>query len=71
MARERIIGHVRQQSNAGWFVGGVCVSIDNMEPWDNDSGYYPSEEWLKEEYPTSISMEEAIERARRNRWINW
>lgn len=73
MSPNRIIQNVRQQSNAGWFVGGLFFYTDNAECWDKDeeSCYYPTEEALKREYPRSISMREACDKARQRRWIDW
>jgi hypothetical protein len=69
----RVIRNVRQQSNAGWFVGGLDFEGDNAECWDKveESCYYPTEESLQRDYPTSISMKEACQTAKQRRWINW
>lgn len=73
MTENRIIHNVRQQSNAGWFVGGLYFYADNCECWDKDSEscYYPTEEALMKSYPNSISMREACIKAKQRRWIDW
>jgi hypothetical protein len=67
----RVMQNVRQESNAGWYVGGLEMLEDNAICWDKESCYYPSEAVLQNDYPTSISMEEACKQAKQRRWINW
>lgn len=67
----RIIKHVRQQSQAGWFVGSIDFSTGEVECWDKESGYFPSGTRLKGLYPQSISIEEACQKALQFRWITW
>lgn len=56
-----VIQHVRQQSAAGWFIGAVeFYDFEEMDIYSRDTGYYPTEEMLKEEYPRSISLQEAF-----------
>lgn len=61
--RTGIVSNVRLKSNAGFYVGSIEFSGGECDPYDRDSGYYPTEDWLKKEYPESISMKEAVERA--------
>jgi hypothetical protein len=66
----RVISHVRMQSAAGYYLGSVDFEVGFPEPYDRDSCYYPTEEWVKHEYPRSISMEEALDKARLYKWVN-
>jgi hypothetical protein len=59
-----IIGHVRMESAAGWYLGSIEVENGEAQPYDRSSMYYPSEEWVRKEYPRSISLEEAFVRGR-------
>lgn len=65
----RVISNVRMESAAGHYLGSVCFEAGFPEPYDRDSMYYPSEEWLKKDYPNSKSMEEVFDRAKLYKWI--
>lgn len=67
---ENIIWNVRQQSAAGWFVGGLSFCVDNAECWERVTMYYKTETWLKNDYPHSISIKEAFEKARMRKWTD-
>lgn len=67
--RKGIISNVRMQSNAGHYVGSVEFESGEGLPYDRDGDYYPTETWLKQEYPDSISMKEAFEQAFRRGMI--
>lgn len=59
--KDIVIRDVRIQSNAGWYVGAVeFYNFEEMDFYSKDSGYYPNEAMLKEEYPNSISIDEAF-----------
>lgn len=61
--RKTLIQHVRMQSNAGFYLGSIEFENGEGQPYDRDSGYYPTEEFLASEYPNSISLKEAFEKA--------
>lgn len=61
--RKGIVTNVRMQSNAGFYLGSIEFEYGDGQPYDRDSMYYPTEDWLKTEYPQSISMKEAFEKA--------
>lgn len=63
-SKEYIVSFVRMQSAAGYYLGSISFEDGNGEPNDRDSGYYPSEEMLQSDYPNSISMKEAFDKAR-------
>jgi hypothetical protein len=67
----RIIKHVRQQLQAGWFVGSIDFSDGEAECGNKESGYFPSEARLKALYPESIGIEAACQKALQFRWITW
>ncbi|MFB0831472.1 hypothetical protein ACEU2D_17950 [Brevibacillus laterosporus] len=67
----RVIQNVRQESAAGWYVGGLEFLEDNVVCWNKETGYFPSEVLLKNHYPCSISMEEACIKAKQRNWIDW
>jgi len=62
-----VISNVRMKSAAGHYLGSVWFSstssVAEGQPNDRDSMYFTTEEWLEKEYPNSISMKEAYERA--------
>lgn len=60
--KDTVISNIRMKSNAGWYIGSVSLNGSNVEPYERDSFYYPSEEWLINEYPNSISMEDVLKR---------
>lgn len=63
-----VIRDVRIQSNAGWYVGAVqFYNYDEMDFYSRDTGYYPSEEMLSQEYPQSISIQEAFHKVKHDR----
>ncbi|MCM3109987.1 hypothetical protein [Lederbergia lenta] len=57
-----IIKNVRMESAAGHYLGSIECSNEECQPYDRDSLYYPSEDWLKNEFPNSISLKDAYER---------
>ncbi|WP_079709806.1 hypothetical protein [Paraliobacillus ryukyuensis] len=57
-----IINRVRMESAAGWYLGSIEFVEDEAQPYDRHSLYYPSEEWLKREFPRSISLKDAFDR---------
>jgi hypothetical protein len=58
---EVVIPDVRLNSNAGWYVGAVeFYDFEEMDFYSRDTDYYPNEEMLKDDYPRSISIEEAF-----------
>lgn len=63
-----VISNVRMESAAGHYLGSIWFSrhssVPEGQPNDRDSMYFPSEGWVKAEYPNSISMEEAYEKAK-------
>jgi hypothetical protein len=61
--KSHVIGHVRMKSAAGWYLGSIEFDGTDTCPYDRDSLYYPSEEWLKHDFPNSISQEDAFQRA--------
>lgn len=65
----RVISYVRMESAAGHYLGGVDFEAGFPEPYDRDSMYYPSEEWVEHEYPRSISLEEACNKAKLYKWM--
>ena len=67
--RKGIVSNVRMKSNAGHYLGSIEFESGEGQPYDRDSGYYPTEDWLKQEYPNSISMKEAFEQAFQRRMI--
>ncbi|WP_181021723.1 hypothetical protein [Brevibacillus laterosporus] len=38
----KVIQNVRQESAAGWYVGGLEFLDDNVVCWDKATGYFPS-----------------------------
>lgn len=70
---QRVIRFVRQESAAGWFMGAVEFSSDNVECFDKDEEtcYYVDEASLAQAYPHSISMKEACDKAKHLKWITW
>jgi hypothetical protein len=58
-----IASHVRMKSAAGWYLGSIEFDGVDACPYDRDSLYYPSEEWVKHDFPNSISEEEAFQKA--------
>jgi hypothetical protein len=65
----KVITNVRMESAAGHYLGSVDFEAGFLEPYDRDSLYYPNEEWVKHEFPNSISMNEAIEKAKLYKWM--
>ncbi|QKE56498.1 hypothetical protein [Bacillus phage YungSlug] len=59
-----VMGHIRLQSAAGWYLGSVEFLNGEVQPYDKDDGYYPSESFLKSIYPRSISFGEALAKAK-------
>lgn len=57
------VSNIRLQSAAGWYVGTLEFDDGEAQPYERDSMYYPSEEFLKKEYPNSISLKEAFLKA--------
>ena len=56
-----VIRNVRLQSNAGWYMGTAeFLDYEEMQYYSRDSEYYPTEEALAQNYPSSISIEEAF-----------
>ena len=53
------------KSNAGWYIGSMYFSKDEVSPYERESGYYPNERWLISEYENSIGLDEAYDRARK------
>jgi hypothetical protein len=64
-----VIGHIRMKSAAGWYLGSIEFDGTDACPYDRDSGYYPSEEWVKHEYSRSISQDEAFQKAIVYKWF--
>ena len=65
---EVVLPNVRLQSNAGWYVGAVeFYNFEEMDFYSRDSDYYPNESLLKEDYPHSISIEEAYHKINHDR----
>lgn len=63
-----VIRDVRLQSNAGWYIGAIeFYNFEEMDFYSRDSDYYPSEQMLKEDYPHSISTEEAFNKIKHDR----
>ena len=60
-----IINNVRMESNAGWYLGAIEATDDCPQPYDRLSMYYPNEDWVKQEFPNSISLQEAFDRVKR------
>lgn len=62
-----VISNVRMESAAGHYLGSIWFSRHSStpegQPNDRDSMYFPTEDWVKAEYPNSISMKEAYEKA--------
>lgn len=67
--RTGIVSRVRMHSNAGYYMGKIEFCEGEAQPYDRDSQYYPTEAWLRDEYPESISMDEAFEEAFKRRMI--
>lgn len=65
---KRIISGVRMQSAAGWYIGSLDFEYGEPEPYDRDSMYYPFESYVRHEYPNSISVQEAIDKAKFYKW---
>lgn len=63
MSKPHVISHIRMKSAAGWYLGSIEFNGEDAQPYDRDSCYYPSEEYLQHEYSGSMSMEEAFQRA--------
>jgi hypothetical protein len=63
-----VISHVRMKSAAGWYLGSIEFNGEDAFPYDRDSGYYPSEELVKSEYPRSIGQDEAFQKAIVYKW---
>lgn len=58
---EVVIPDVRLKSAAGWYIGALeFYSFDEIDFYSRDTEYYPSDMMLYENYPNSISVEEAI-----------
>lgn len=55
------------KSNAGYYLGSIEFAGGEAQPYDRDSGYYPTEKWLQHDFPDSISEEEAFKTAFRRR----
>ncbi|WP_460271323.1 hypothetical protein [Bacillus sp. NEAU-Y102] len=62
-----VMGHIRMQTAAGWYIGSIEFLNGEASPWDKDefSCYYPNESKLQQDYPRSMGMEEAFNRAER------
>jgi hypothetical protein len=63
-----VIRHVRMKSAAGYYLGSIEFDGTDAQPYDRDSGYYQSEEWVKHDYPRSISQDEAFQKAIVYKW---
>lgn len=57
-----VINNVRMKSAAGYYLGSVECIKGEFQPYDRDSTYYPDEEWLKSDFPNSMSLKDAFER---------
>ena len=66
-SKGHVIGHVRMESAAGWYIGSIEFLNGEASPWDKDefSCYYPNEVRLQQDYPRSMSLNEAFNRAER------
>lgn len=65
-----VVRDVRLQTNAGWYIGTVqFYNFEEMDFYSRDSDYYPNEKMLKEEYPHSISTEEAFMKIKHDRLL--
>lgn len=65
---EIVIPNVRLQSNAGWYIGTVeFYNYDEMDFYSRDTGYYPNESMLENDYPNSISVEDAFNKIKHDR----
>ena len=66
-----VVREVRLQSAAGWYVGSVeFYNFEEMDFYSRDTGYYPNEEMVKEEYPRSISTQEAFEKIKHDQLLH-
>lgn len=63
-----VIRNIRMQTAAGWYVGSVEIVEGEVEPYDRQSMYYPKEEWLKNDYPDTMSLVEFWKKY--SRWID-
>jgi hypothetical protein len=67
--KSHVISHVRMKSAAGWYLGSIEFDGIDACPYDRDSGYYQSEEYLNNDYPRSISQDEAFQKAIVYKWF--
>lgn len=67
-----IVRNVRCKSASGWYLGTVeFYNFEEMDFYSRDSDlYYPNEQILKEDYPHSISIEEAFNMIKSDRLLN-
>lgn len=65
-----ILSDIRLTSGAGHYLGSLIFDEGFPEPYSRETGYYPTEESVKQDHPDSISYSEAIEKARQKGWIN-
>lgn len=54
------VHNVRLKSAAGYYIGTLEFTDGDADFYDRDSMYFPSDEFLKAEYPRSKSVEEAF-----------
>jgi hypothetical protein len=66
---EYLVSNVRMKSGAGHFLGIMDFEEGFPQPYDKQSGYFETEEEVKNAYPESISWSEARETAIKKGWL--
>lgn len=64
-----IVSNVRFRSAAGWYLGEIDFEEGFPCPYSRMTGYYPSEEDVRKDYPDSLSFSEAIVKAQEKGWM--
>lgn len=66
---DKIVNRVILRSAAGYYLGSVIYEDGCRQPYDRESGYFPSEVACKSEFPDSIYLSDADHYAVENGWL--
>lgn len=67
---EYVVENVIMTSGAGSYLGSVSYEEGYSEPYDRKTGYFPTEEKVKEAYPNAISTKDSEEIAVEKGWLS-
>lgn len=65
-----MIDGIRLKSGGGHYLGTLIFDNGYPEPYSRETDYYATEKKVQEDFPESISWDDALEKAKEKGWIN-